>query len=174
MMNRQLKRAQKKQEERAEKLKSKKKEYRQDKRQRQKVKRTEAKTRTKPISKTEQKERAKRIPGRFSNIMTFVTLFFISLNSISPVNLENFWPDVLLKSAYYVFLGYFMTLWLARRGTPNPAVTTFAFSVLIGSGLELMKLVFRQPLDPFHIIFALPAAALGVVFARWIVNRQTT
>jgi len=154
MMNRELRRAQKKQDDKFDKERQKKKDKRQEKiaayKERRIKRREEAKARAEARKRGESvAEPAKataapgkgRRAGRFSAALMMATVFFIVLQSAVPV--ENPGEIDVLRSltsaGFYLLFAYFSTLWLMRRDTPRPIVMTLVSGGFLTLGVEVAK-----------------------------------
>lgn len=149
-MNRQIRRAQAKLDKKAEDEKSKKKEARRERvaalrrqrqRRREEIKTKAAKDReagTQPAKRDPAKpltpEERKRLPGRFSGAFMIATVFFIVLQAAVPVEEKNL-QQSLVGAGFFLLFGYFSTLFLSRRGTPNPLTMTIISGVALAGGL---------------------------------------
>lgn len=161
MMNRQLRRAQQKQDERFDKERQKKKDKRQEKiasLKRRRLERREAmRARAEARRRGERVDDAatakdagavaakgggpKRPAGRFSGVLMMATVFFIVLQSAVPPETAGE-LDVLrsLTSAgFYLLFAYFSTLWLMRRDTPRPVIMTLISGAFLTIGVEVAK-----------------------------------
>ena len=153
-MNRQIRRAQAKLDKKAEEEKAKKKDARRERvasLRRQRVKRREQiKSRAErereegnhagtPQAKREPgkpltPEQRKRLPGRFSGAFMIATVFFIVLQAAVPVE-DKTMQQSLVGAGFFLLFGYFSTLFLSRRGTPNPVTMTIISGVALAGGL---------------------------------------
>lgn len=155
MMNRQLRRAQQKQDEKFDKERQKKKDKRQAKvsafRERRARRRAEALARAEarkrgetvkePTSSDGAAPAKRRRPGRFSAALMMATVFFIVLQSAVPP--ENPGEVDVLRSVtsagFYLLFAYFSTLWLMRRDTPRPILMTLISGGMLTLGVEVAK-----------------------------------
>lgn len=141
-MNRQLRRAQAKQDDKVEREKSRKKQARRQKIADIKGRRTANRTLKKvPGAKPEQPakvvhvsqmtaEQRKKMPGRFSGALMIATVFFIILQAAIPTADANVMSS-LTGAGFFLMFGYFSTLFLFRRGSEK------AFNMTLTSGLAL-------------------------------------
>lgn len=140
-MNRQLRRAQAKQDDKAEREKSRKKQARRQKIEAIKERRTVRRTVKVPGAKPEvpakevhvsqmTAEQRKKMPGRFSGALMIATVFFIILQAAIPTEDANVMSS-LTGAGFFLMFGYFSTLFLFRRGSDK------AFNMTLTSGLAL-------------------------------------
>lgn len=192
MMNRQLRRAQQKQDERFDKERQKKKDKRQEKiaslRARRVRRREEARARAEarrrgeevPAETTAAAPKAtgsKRRPGRFSAALMMATVFFIVLQSAVPPESPGE-LDVLrsvTSAGFYLLFAYFSTLWLMRRDTPRPIMMTLISGGMLTLGVEVAKRF--QPdmtTDWLMLALAVPFLVAGAFLGRLVyVNSPT-
>lgn len=149
-MNRQIRRAQAKLDKKAEEEKAAKKQARRDRvaslrkqreRRREEIKTKSAKSNepgAKPAPREPGKpltpEERKRLPGRFSGAFMIATVFFIVLQAAVPVEDKSL-QQSLVGAGFFLLFGYFSTLFLSRRGTPNPLTMTIISGVALAGGL---------------------------------------
>lgn len=141
-MNRQLRRAQAKQDDKAEREKARKKQARRQKIAQIKGRRAANRTVKKmPGAKPEEPaktvhvsqmtaEQRKKMPGRFSGALMIATVFFIILQAAVPTDDANVMSS-LTGAGFFLMFGYFSTLFLFRRGSDK------AFNMTLTSGLAL-------------------------------------
>ena len=185
MMNRQLRRAQQKQDEKFDKERQKKKEKRQAKvsalKDRRARRRAEAQARAEARKRGETpKEPAKqdgspaakrRRPGRFSAALMMATVFFIVLQSAVPPESPGE-IDVLrsvTSAGFYLLFAYFSTLWLMRRDTPKPIMMTLISGGMLTLGVEVAKRF--QPemtTDWLMLALAVPFLVAGAFLGRLV------
>ena len=177
-MNRQLKRANEKSDKRRELEQARRKKARRDRVQ---VVRARAKETPKAAQNTAQSaERPgiSRLRRRFANWYLIFVIFFIITQAFFPQRTDTF--ALVTHAIFYGILGYFMTLWLYRRGTAPAPFYTVAFGVLLALGVEGLKFLLPglEPTDGIgstdpNLLFPLLAvpgvvagAALGYVVYR--------
>lgn len=149
-MNRQLRRAQAKLDEKADRERQKKKQARKDKvsaiRERRKQRRLsgakpEAPKEPVSLSSLTPEER-KKMPGRFSGAFMIATVFFIILQAAVPAD-EVGIQSSLIGAGFFLMFGYFSTLFLLRRGNEK------AFGFTLTSGLALaVGVLFTRIIGP--------------------------
>ena len=185
MMNRQLRRAQQKQDEKFDKERQKKKDKRQAKvsalkdrrarRRAESLERAEARKRgetPKEAAKPDGTPAAKRKrPGRFSAALMMATVFFIVLQSAVPP--ENPGEIDVLRSVtsagFYLLFAYFSTLWLMRRDTPRPIMMTLISGGMLTLGVEVAKRFQGDtPTDLLMLALAVPFLVAGAFLGRLV------
>lgn len=187
-MNRELRRAQAKQDKKVEREKEERKAARRRRidmlRSRRAARRAEAKASggTKADGKSGGEGAAKptqkggagagrgRNPGRFAGALAMATVFFIVLQaSVPPEPGDN---DVLRSvtgAGFYLLFGYFAILWLMRRETPRPIVVTLVAGVFLTAGVEVAKLFQPEvPTDLLLLALALPGLVAGAFLGRLV------
>jgi hypothetical protein len=167
MMNRQLRRAQKKADDRASKEKERAKAARVAKRQERIAKRSEPKKLSDPNVK-------KQVPGRYSRIWAIVTGAIIVMQAVSPPLPEGqdsrLWLAV--EVIYYPLFAYFVYLWLAREGRNNALLISLVASIGLAVLLGAVR-YFAPWLEPDLrlMLLAIPAAVAGTFLAKFIFTR---
>lgn len=187
-MNRELRRAQAKQDKKVEREKEERKAARRRRidmlRSRRAARRAEAKASggTKADGKSGGEGAAKptqkggagagrgRNPGRFAGALAMATVFFIVLQaSVPPEPGDN---DVLRSvtgAGFYLLFGYFAVLWLMRRETPRPLVVTLVAGAFLTAGVEVAKLFQPEvPTDLLLLALALPGLVAGAFLGRLV------
>ncbi len=184
MMNRQLRRAQKKQDEKVDKERQKRKDKRtakvsslrerRAKRRQESLERAEARKRgeePKAITADASPAARRKRPGRFSGALMMATVFFIVLQSAVPPEQPGE-VDVLrsvTSAGFYLLFGYFSTLWLMRRDTPKPIMMTLITGAMLTLGVEIAK--YFQPgmvTDPLMLALAVPGLVAGAFLGRLV------
>jgi hypothetical protein len=190
MMNRQIRRAQAKQDKKAERDKLERREARKRKVEQLRAKRAERRTaiRTGAKSAAADKDDTKdgaakgaakgaagpkrggRGPGRFSGALMMATVFFIVLQSSVPP--EEGGSEVLrlvTGAGFYLLFGYFSVMWLMRRSTPRPLTMTWITGALLIVGVEVAKAIQALvPFDPLLVVLSLPAVVAGSYLGRLV------
>lgn len=194
-MNRQFRRAQEKQDKRQEKERERRRSERRSKRRRSRPARVKPKpsgngsaekgkeitagageeskeTATKGAAggKGEQKQASrKRLPGRFSGVLTFVTVFFISLQGAAPIEEEQATVGASLISAgFYLMLGYFATLWFMRRGVNRAPMMSVIGGVILAGSVTAATLIQGRELDLLLLALVIPALIAGSLLGRLV------
>lgn len=187
MMNRELRRAQAKQDKKAEREKDERRAARRRKvdtlRSKRSARRELARTAgaKKPDGAKDGKPASSasargRNPGRFAGALMMATVFFIVLQSSVPP--EEGGNDLLRSvtgAGFYLLFGYFAMLWLMRRDTPRPLVLTLVSGVMLTAGVEVAKLF--QPeiaTDPILLALALPGLVGGAFLGRLVYTSAPT
>lgn len=149
-MNRQLRRAQAKQDEKADRDKQKKKQARKDKvsaiKERRKQRRLSGAKPAEPQAPRTlaslTPEQRKKMPGRFSGGFMIATVFFIILQAAIPPEDAGV-QSSLVGAGFFLMFGYFSTLFLLRRGNEK------AFGFTLTSGLALaVGVLFTRLIGP--------------------------
>ncbi len=193
MMNRELRRAQKKQDEKFDKEREKRRDKRKakvaslreqrSKRRQAAAARAEARKRGEAPPKEAVKEAAKdqaaaqaatakgKRPGRFSLVLMMVTVFFIVLQGAIPLEQADE-VDVLRSltgAGFYLLFAYFSTLWLMRRGAPKPILMTIISGGMLTLGVEVARR-FQPELttDWLMVVLAPPFIVAGAFLGRLV------
>jgi hypothetical protein len=176
-MNRQMRRIQKKAEEKQNLERDRLKSERREKRQRVLSRRKErVSNRLSGSSSSSNAGLQKTKVGRYSGIFLLVVTAFIILQAVLPrpaaeaggIGQFSFIIEVL----YYVLFGYFGYLWLARRNQPN------AFPIAGGAGAVLavllqgaLYLIPGFEANGLLLALAIPASVLGAFLAQLVYSR---
>ena len=183
MMNRQLRRAQEKQDKKVDKDKQKRRAERRSRVQSlrsQRARRRESGAKegdssAKGGEKGSGRSRV-RNPGRFSGALLIATIFFIALNAAVPrpeADAGGFLssPEAfsIIGALYYGLFGYFSQMWLGRRGIARPLLLAIFSGVMLAVGGEVAKLI-QGDYTPDLLFLALvpPALVLGALAGRWV------
>ncbi|CAN5831738.1 hypothetical protein BH24DEI2_BH24DEI2_15710 [soil metagenome] len=167
-MNRQLRRAQEKADDKKAKEKQRAKQSRQTKTQTRRAKRSEPKKAAAPV---------KRRPDlfyRFAGPITIFTTAFIALQALRPV--ENT-IELVVQVAYYFIFGYGLSLWLFKRGQANAQYIAAGVGVAVAVGAQFLPLAFPALLLVPNLQLMLLAAGLSIVGAllgQWVHSRIQT
>lgn len=189
-MNRQLRRAQEKQEKKLEKEKQERREERQRRlaqlREQRQKQRDRAKARSGDAAAGEAAKGAaakesgkpaagpRRDPGRFSGALAIATVFFIVLQAAVPVESASTF-DSFVKAGFYLMFGYFLTLWLMRRGQQGALPITLMGGLFLLAGTWLAALVRPEaPLDTLALLIAVPFLLGGVWLGRLVYTQTPT
>ncbi|HLR46495.1 MAG TPA: hypothetical protein VK092_04995, partial [Deinococcales bacterium] len=109
-------------------------------------------------------------PGRFSGALTIATVFFILLQSVVPTESERLF-DSFIKGGFYLALGYFLHLWLSRRQLPRAFVLTVTIGVMVLTGTWIGHLLRPDaPLDALGMLLSLPFLVLGTWLGQLVIN----
>lgn len=176
-MNRQLKRANEKSDKRREQDQARRKKAR---RERVQVVRARAKEGPKPAQKSAERPGISRLRRRFANWYLIFVVFFIVTQAFFPQRTDTF--ALVTHALFYGILGYFLTLWLYRRGTARAPLYTAAFGVLLALGVEGLKFLLPglEPVDGVgstdpNLIFpllAVPGVLLGTGLGHVVYRRN--
>jgi hypothetical protein len=181
-MNRQLRRAQEKQDKKQERAKADRRAERlrkvrqlQAERERRKKAITEARAREKSGQKgaggstaaTPAPKRGQRDPGRFSGALAVATVVFMVLQGVAPQppvsTLDSF-----VKAAFYLMFGYFFTMWLYRRGNASAPLVAVISGVLLAAGTWLGAALRDLPQDMLALALTVPLLLVGVWLGRLV------
>ncbi|HZW98781.1 MAG TPA: hypothetical protein VFF10_01860 [Trueperaceae bacterium] len=179
-MNRQIRRAQAKADKRAEEEKAKKRQARREKveevRARRQRQRESAKQRSsspeprRPVqAKQLTPEERKKLPGRFSGIFMFATLFFIALQAAVPADQKETGQS-LIGAGFFLMYGYFATLYLSRRGLPRALPTAVVGGVTLAAVMAVMQSVQGQPIDWLMTGLGAVGVPIGAFLGRAVFN----
>ena len=183
-MNRQLRRAQEKLDQKAEREREQRKNARKARVQQLKNERKQRrdaavrKTRNQQEGRTNKaaerpvgpptKEQLKKLPGRFSGVLMIASLFFIVINSAVPVPEQTVLTSV-TGAGFYLLYGYFSVLFLSRRGIPNGfKLTTITGLLLVGGMIAGRFFIDDLAHDWLMMGLAAPAVVLGAYFGRLV------
>lgn len=184
-MNRQLRRAQEKQDKKVEKERQERRDERRRRldqlraqRKRQVAARQANKGKDQAAGKDSGKSGGARAaaapsrndPGRFSGALAIATVVFILLQAVVPTESDGTFYSV-VKAGFYLMLGYFMTLWLMRRDMPNPIVLTGMAGIILLTGTWLGYLLRPDAaVDGLAMILAVPLLVGGILLGRLVFN----
>jgi cation transport ATPase len=170
-MNRQMRRVQKKAEDKQWKERDQLKAERLVKRQSILSRR---RNRTKSSSSSPRTTLAKSKVGRWSGIFAIVSTLVIILQSVLPPSTTDQNPIFIfvVQVAYYLLFGYFVYLWLERRGRPNALYWTVGVGAVLIAAINL-ALLFIPTMNPDWRVAALgvPMVALGAYLAKLVYSR---
>ncbi len=187
-MNRQLKRANEKSDKRREREQTRRKEQRRESR----VKAVQAKRSTSP-KKTEEtsgktspsKERSVPGMGRspWAKTLATIYLFFVASVIVSQAFLprQTDTLSLVVHTSIYLILGYFLVLWLYRRGVAQALAITLAVGLGLAFGVEGLKSLLPQLSAPagsssapnlIFVALAVPGLLLGAFLGRYIFRRS--
>lgn len=180
-MNRQLRRAQAKLDQKTEKEKQQKRDARAAKVAQLKNERKQRRERAlekgvkknpdqpKPtFSGPPSKEQLKKLPGRFSGVLMIASLFFIVINSAVPVPEQTVLTSV-TGAGFYLLYGYFSVLFLSRRGMPNGFTLTTITGLLLVAGMIAGRFFMKElEHDWLMMGLAAPSVVLGAYFGKLV------
>jgi hypothetical protein len=177
-MNRQMRRIQKKAEERQNDERDRLKAKRITKRQRVLTRRRERVSNRLSGSNNTATGLQKAKIGRFTNIIVPLVLVFIVLQAVLPrpegegAGTRQF--SLIIEVLYYTLFSYFGYIWLSKRNIAN------AFPIAAGAGAVLAAVIqgVLYLLPNFEpnlqlLVFAIPAAIVGAVLAQLVYSRAT-
>lgn len=152
VMNRQIRRAQAKQDKKADREKAKKKEARQDRLRAVRARREErrkAAASGKPVpaaTRPPTEQERKKMPGRFSGALMIATVFFIVLQAAIPSE-DAGTGTSLVGAGYLLLFGYFSIQYLLRRDNVKAFLTTLVSGVALAVGVGAARFFSEQPVD---------------------------
>lgn len=171
-MNRQLRRAQEKAEQKQTRDKQKAKAAKREKRTRRREKRASSK-----VNRTANKTSApaRRRPDlffRFAGPITIFTTVFIVLQAIAPRPEQNS-IGMIVEVAYYFIFGYGLCLFLMKRAQSRALQLSIAAGIGLAAILQLV-VFFIPELAPNLILLLAGSVAvvLGAFAGRWVANRM--
>jgi hypothetical protein len=111
-----------------------------------------------------------RNPGRFAGALAMATVFFIVLQaSVPPEPGDNDLLRSVTGAGFYLLFGYFAILWLMRRETPRPLFVTLLFGAFLTAGVEVAKLFQPEvPTDLLLLALAVPGLVAGAFLGRLV------
>ncbi len=126
-------------------------------------------------STTNKPRRRGRLPNnRFTGILGLLTAFFIVMQSasselVTSLNTSATPLDYVFHALSFMLFGYFINLWLSRRGMVNAMVICLIFGFALLAGVEVAKW-FNFKMTPNLILIGLAAVGLvvGTILARFV------
>lgn len=174
VMNRQIRRAQAKQDKKADREKAKKKEARQDRLRAVRARREErrkAAASGKPVpaaTRPPTEQERKKMPGRFSGALMIATVFFIVLQAAVP-DTEQTTMSSLTGAGFFLLFGYFSALFLLRRGSPNARVMTIVSGLALVAGVVATRLFASETsVDWLMIGLGAPGVVAGAFLGQMV------
>jgi peptidoglycan/LPS O-acetylase OafA/YrhL len=167
-MNRQFRRAQEKQDKKQDKEKARRREERKSRlRQLRAARGTE---RTKRPARTPESKPAgrSRNPGRFAGVLAAVTVFFIALQGVAPVEQDPTTAERLIPAGFYLMLGYFATLWYMRRDAQRGPWLGVIGGVVLAVSVTVIGVVQDRSPDPLTLALIVPALIAGALLGRMV------
>jgi len=177
-VNRQLRRANEKSDKRREREQERRKEGRRERVRVVQAKKTTAPEDDKAPPKDDRPAPGMRRPG-LAGAYLLLVIGVIAAQALVPQQTDTF--SLVIHMLFYVILGYFLCLWLLRRGVAQAPVITVAGGLLLAFGVEGLKLVLPQfgPSEAGetgpNLIFAylaLPGLLLGTWLGRSLFQRS--
>jgi hypothetical protein len=169
-MNRQFRRAQEKQDKKQEKEKTRRREER--KARLRQLRSSRAKREPKRTSggaqQQQQPAQRGRLPGRFAGVLAAVTVFFIALQGVAPVEADPGLGDTLVAAGFYLMLGYFGTLWFMRRDIVRAPLVTVIGGVLLAAVVTVTGVVQERQPDLLALGLVIPALVIGALLGRLV------
>lgn len=111
-----------------------------------------------------------RNPGRFSGALMMATVFFIVLqSSVPPEPGDNPVLRSVTGAGFYLLFGYFSILWLMRREVPRPLTMTLISGALLTAGVEVARFFQPEvPTDFLMLALAVPGLVGGAYLGRLV------
>ena len=178
-MNRQLRRAQEKSEKKRDRETEKKRDAKRSARQRRRSQTKEPPTSTPSpngASSGQQAKVAQSAPsgrtGRFAGILALATAVLIFIGAFDQrQTLET--VNYVVDAAFFLFLGYFTTLWLLRKNMTNAFAVTLVGGIAVAAAVQLIRYFTAEvAAQPLMVLLALPGLVAGSWIAR-AVHRKT-
>lgn len=178
-MNRQLRRAQAKLDEKAEKEKSKKKQARRDRidaiRSRRRMpaaratgKATAAAPDLRQVNvKALTPEQRRKLPGRFSGALMIATVFFIVLQAAVPSE-DSTVLTSLTGAGFFLLFGYFSVLFQLRQGRDNALTMTLVTGAALTLGVLATRFFGTTTGLDLNFIILVAVGAAGVVAGAYL------
>ena len=177
-MNRQLRRAQAKLDEKAEKEKSKKKQARRDRidairsRRRMPAARATGKAAAAPDLrqvnvKALTPEQRRKLPGRFSGALMIATVFFIVLQAAVPSE-DSTVLTSLTGAGFFLLFGYFSVLFQLRQGRDNALTMTLVTGAALTLGVLATRFFGTTTGLDLNFIILVAVGAVGVVAGAYL------
>jgi hypothetical protein len=168
-MNRQFRRAQEKQDKKQEKEKTRRREERKARlRQLRSSRARREPKRTSGGAQQQQPAQRGRLPGRFAGVLAAVTVFFIALQGVAPVEADPGLGDSLVGAGFYLMLGYFGTLWFMRRDIVRAPLVTVIGGVLLAAVVTVTGVVQERQPDLLALGLVIPALVIGALLGRLV------
>lgn len=124
----------------------------------------------KPAAKAPAAAPGRNDPGRFSGALAIATVVFIIMQAVLPTEPDAVFDSV-IKAGFYLMLGYFLSLWLMRRGQPNALLLSALAGVILLTGTWLGFLLRPDDaVDGLAMLLSLPLLAVGIFLARFVFN----
>ena len=167
-MNRELRRMQKKADEKQTKLKQKKKSNRLSKIQ-NKRKKLRSKSKAKNKKSGFDPNRSK-FAIRMAAPFTVFTAFFIGLQALVPPTQSRGMPEaasLAIEIAYYLFFGHFLMIWLFKRKIKNGLYYAIAAGIILTIGLQLANYFVNKTIDYQVLSFGALAATAGALTGNY-------
>lgn len=177
-MNRQLRRAQAKLDEKTDKEKARKRAARRARldalrtRRRAAPARASSKGAAQPdLKKVNVKaltpEQRRKLPGRFSGALMFATIFFIVLQAAVPPQ-ESTVATSLTGAGFFLLFGYFSVLFQLRQGRDNPLTLTFVTGAALVVGVLATRLFGPNAGFDLNFVLLLAVGAVAVVGGAYL------
>lgn len=169
-MNRQFRRAQDKQDKKQDKEKAKRREERKSRLRQLRRARTKSEPKGGAVSGDQPAARRGRIPGRFAGVLAAVTVFFIALQGVAPVEEQPGLAESLIGAGFYLMLGYFATLWFMRREVARAPLMSVVGGSLLAVSVTVVTLVQQRNPDLLSLALVVPALLIGALLGRLVFN----
>lgn len=178
-MNRQLRRAQAKLDEKAGKERSKKRQARKDRLSALRSRgRANAAARAKgaaapapDLKKVNVKaltpEQRRKLPGRFSGALMIATVFFIVLQAAVPAT-DSTVATSLTGAGFFLLFGYFSVLFQLRQGRDNALTLTLVTGLALTVGLLATRLFGPRAGLDLNFVILVVVGAIGVVAGAYL------
>jgi peptidoglycan/LPS O-acetylase OafA/YrhL len=166
-MNRQFRRAQEKQDKKQDKEKARRREERKSRLRQLRAARGSERKRAARTPETKPAGRG-RNPGRFAGVLAAVTVFFIALQGVAPVEQDPTTAERLIPAGFYLMLGYFATLWYMRRDAQRGPWLGVIGGVVLAVTVTVIGVVQDRTPDPLTLALIVPALIAGALLGRMV------
>lgn len=103
--------------------------------------------------------------------MALMTALFIVMQAFRPAAETNM-VETFIGAFFYVFLGYFTSLWLMRRGTAQAIPVTISSGIVLATIVEVLKFTNEELApEPLLVLLAVPGLILGTVISKFVHQR---
>lgn len=100
-----------------------------------------------------------------------LTVGIIIAQAFVPQQTDPF--SLVIHALFYVILGYFLCLWLFRRGVAQAFVITLVSGTLLSAAVEVAKLVTSPAApEPLFVYLSLPGLLAGAWLGRFVYQQN--
>lgn len=112
-------------------------------------------------------EQRKRLPGRFSGALMIATVFFIVLQAAVPPT-ESTVGTSLTGAGFYLLFGYFSVLFQLRQGRGNALTFTLITGLALALGMLATRLFGPNAGFDLNFLLLVGVGAVGVVAGAYL------